>query len=43
LALAHFAEWEDVPDAERFSKEEKPYGAFILALQAVGDFILSLI
>ncbi|KAF8808307.1 hypothetical protein BYT27DRAFT_7222942 [Phlegmacium glaucopus] len=35
LALAHFAEWEDVPDPERLSEKEKPYGAFILALQAV--------
>jgi len=36
--LAHFAEWEDVPDPERLSEEEKPYGAFILALQAVSNF-----
>ncbi|KAF8799804.1 hypothetical protein BYT27DRAFT_7221912 [Phlegmacium glaucopus] len=35
LALAHFAEWEDVPDPERLNEDEKPYGAFILALQAV--------
>jgi hypothetical protein len=38
LALAHFAEWKDVPDPERLSEEEMPYGAFILALQAVSDF-----
>ncbi|KIM49896.1 hypothetical protein M413DRAFT_43621, partial [Hebeloma cylindrosporum] len=35
LALAHFSEWEDVPKPERLSENEKPYGAFILALQAV--------
>jgi hypothetical protein len=35
LALAHFAEWEDVPNPERLSEKEMPYGAFILALQAV--------
>jgi hypothetical protein len=35
LALAHFAEWEDVPNPELLSEDEKPYGAFILALQAV--------
>ena len=35
LALAHFSEWEDVPDPDRLGDNEKPYGAFILALQAV--------
>lgn len=40
LALAHFAEWEDVPDPERLSENEKPYGAFILALQAVCHHLL---
>ena len=35
LALAHFAEWEDVPDPECLGDDEMPYGAFILALQAV--------
>ncbi|KAF8815367.1 hypothetical protein BYT27DRAFT_7249255 [Phlegmacium glaucopus] len=38
LALAHFAEWEDVPDLEHLSEKEKPHGAFILSLQAVQYF-----
>ncbi|KAF8810994.1 hypothetical protein BYT27DRAFT_7208870 [Phlegmacium glaucopus] len=40
LTLAHFTEWEDVPDPERLSEKEKPYGAFILALQAVSPACL---
>lgn len=36
LAHAHFADFDDVPDAEKL--ERKPVGALILAIQAVTMF-----
>lgn len=41
LAHAHFADFDDVPDAEKL--ERKPVGALILAIQAVTMFLYKIL
>jgi hypothetical protein len=40
LAHAHFSEFDEIPDPRQLSKDERPVGALILALQAVSLLFL---